>query len=130
MDRSADWIKQSKRDLEKARLDIEHSYHEWACFTAQQAGEKAVKAVYQALNMSVRGHSIVKMLEGLKERMDVAEGILHAGRVLDRYYIESRYPNGFPSGSPHEYFDGKIAEEALDAAGEIYRFCENTVGGL
>jgi HEPN domain-containing protein len=66
MERSADWLKQAKRDLEKAKLDFHHSFFEWACFTAQQSAEKAVKAVYQKLNMSVKGHSIVKMLEELQ----------------------------------------------------------------
>lgn len=99
-DRSADWLKQAKRDLEKANLDLEHSFYEWACFTAQQASEKAVKALYQRLHRFVRGHSVVRMLEGLKDSVEVPSGLLHAARILDRYYMESRYPNGFPEGSP------------------------------
>jgi HEPN domain-containing protein len=31
-------------DLEHARSDRERGYHHWACFSAQQAAEKAVKA--------------------------------------------------------------------------------------
>jgi len=34
MDRSADWLKQAERDIEKANLDIEYSFYEWACFTS------------------------------------------------------------------------------------------------
>ena len=130
MDRSADWLRQAKRDLEKAKLDVEYSYYEWACFTSQQSAEKTVKALYQSLNMSVRGHSIVKMLDGLKNSFNIPEDILHAARILDRYYIESRYPNGFPEGSPLDYFDRKIAEEALDASRKILGFCENKIRRL
>jgi HEPN domain-containing protein len=60
MNRSEDWIRQGKRDLERAKLDIEHKYYEWACFTSQQAAGKAVKAVYQALNSSARGIQLLK----------------------------------------------------------------------
>ena len=130
MNRSEDWLKQAKRDQERAKLDIEHEYYEWACFTSQQAIEKVVKAVYQALNSSVRGHSIVKMLKGLKGQFEIHEDMIHGARILDRYYIEARYPNGFPEGSPFEYFDKKIAEEAYNAAREIFGFCENIVSRL
>jgi len=129
MDRSQDWIKQARRDLQRAKLDVEHDYFEWACFAAQQSAEKAVKAVYQASNQSVRGHSIVKMLQGLQNSINVSEPLIHFARVLDRYYIESRYPNGFPEGSPFEFFDEKLAEEALHAAGQILRFCDDRIGG-
>ena len=130
VERAADWLKQSKRDFDKSKIDIENAYYEWACFTAQQSAEKAVKALYQKLHMSVRGHSILKMLEGLSASTPAPEEIMHAGRLLDRYYIETRYPNGFPEGSPSDYFDKKIAEEAHDAAGKILRFCEDTVSKL
>ena len=127
MDRSADWLKQAERDIEKANLDIEYSFYEWACFTSQQSAEKAVKALFQKLNMTVRGHSIVKMLEGLKNFIEVPDNIFHVARILDRYYIEGRYPNGFPAGSPSDYFDEKIAKEAHDSAKEIFGFCKDHI---
>ena len=128
MNRSKDWLNQAQRDMAKAKLDMEYSFHEWACFTSQQAAEKAVKALYMSMNLSARGHSIVKMLENLTDKLPVPEDILHAGRLLDRYYIESRYPNGFPAGCPMDYFDEKIAGEAYSAACEIVRFCEDHIG--
>ena len=127
MNRSLDWFRQAKRDREKGNIDIEHAYYEWACFSFQQASEKGVKNVYQHKNMSVRGHSIVKLLEGLSEIIDVREDILHAGRVLDRYYLEGRYPNGFPAGSPSDFFDEKIALEARDASDKILGFCADII---
>lgn len=128
MERSADWLKQAKRDLDKAELDLQHAFFEWSCFTAQQAAEKAVKAVYQKLNMSVKGHSIVKMLEELQSStLKISEELFHSARILDRYYTVSRYPNGFPEGSPLDFFDEKIAREALDAAHKIVRFCDDKI---
>src|SRR5688572_10520722 len=119
MERSRDWMAQAERDLEKARLDREHGYHEWACFTAHQAAEKALKAVVQRRGSSARGHSLLRLSEALA--ID-DEPRLHAARVLDRYYIQARYPNGFPSGAPLEYFDEILSREAVDAADAIVRF--------
>ncbi|MCX7667429.1 MAG: HEPN domain-containing protein [Atribacterota bacterium] len=125
--RSSDWFLQAKRDCEKAALDFEHGFYEWCCFTAQQAAEKALKALYYRMNQSVRGHSLIRMLEGLSSRMAIPEELYHRARVLDRYYQEALYPNGFPEGSPFEFFDAQIAKEALDAARAILEFCENHI---
>jgi len=38
-------MKQALKDLSHARLSLENGDFEWACFAAQQAGEKAVKAL-------------------------------------------------------------------------------------
>jgi HEPN domain-containing protein len=45
MKRILTWLDQAHCDLKKAELDLQHAYCEWACFTAQQAAEKAVKSL-------------------------------------------------------------------------------------
>lgn len=47
MERSKDWMDEAEGDLEHAKSDTERGYYNWACFSAQQAAEKAVKAVFQ-----------------------------------------------------------------------------------
>ncbi len=126
MQRSEDWLRQAERDLLKVRLDLENEFFEWACFTAHQAAEKALKAVYQARSLSVRGHAVLSLLHGLGE--EISEPLLHAARVLDRYYIEARYPNGLIDGAPMDYFDRQLAEEALDVAQAVVRFCRDRLG--
>jgi hypothetical protein len=71
-----------------------------------------------------------KNAAGLEEQFDIPDDITHNARVLDRYYIESRYPNGFPEGSPFDYFDEKIAKEAHNAASKIFGFCEDIISKL
>jgi predicted nucleotidyltransferase len=58
---------QAQRDLEKAQVDLQHAYWEWACFTAQQAAEKGVKAWLMRRGYSVRGHSITSLLRAGRE---------------------------------------------------------------
>ncbi len=56
--RALDWFRQTLKDLEHVRKSIELEHYEWACFAAQQAAEKAVKALYQKLGIEVWGHSV------------------------------------------------------------------------
>lgn len=42
MNRWKDWYEQGKRDLERAKIDIQYEYFEWASFTFQQASEKVL----------------------------------------------------------------------------------------
>ena len=67
MNRSQDWLAQALRDLEKAKNDIRFEYWEWACFTAQQAAEKAVKALLMARGSDAWGHAITPMLRALRD---------------------------------------------------------------
>lgn len=67
--------------------------------------KKAVKAVYLANNRSVKGHGILKMLHFLQSEgnFEIGEELLQMARILDRYYIEARYPIGFPTGKPANF---------------------------
>jgi HEPN domain-containing protein len=47
VNRAKDWLEQARRDLDHGRYAASGGYHEWACFSAQQSAEKALKALYQ-----------------------------------------------------------------------------------
>ena len=58
--RHQDWFNQGQRDVELARWCIEGGHYEWACFVAQQAAEKVIKAVFQKLGGVAWGHSVTE----------------------------------------------------------------------
>jgi len=124
--RAADWMHQAKRDLQHARHDLRTSYFEWACFSAHQASEKAVKALLQHLHGEGRGHSITVFLRALSRRIPISEELREAGLRLDRL---SRYANSFDSGAPADYFSEKDAWEAIGHAASIVDFCEGRIPG-
>jgi amidophosphoribosyltransferase len=124
-ERSADWMKQAKRDLEMAKKARESGFYEWSCFIAQQAAEKGVKAVYQSKGGSAIGHGIGSLLRGLENRVPPSGEILKAAKMLDGYYIPSRYPDGMAQGTPADHFDKEDADGAIRSAGEILRFCQD-----
>lgn len=56
MERSKDWLDQAAGDLEHSKSDASLKYYNWACFSAQQSAEKAVKAVLQKMGAEAWGH--------------------------------------------------------------------------
>jgi HEPN domain-containing protein len=44
--RARAWFAQAERDLDQAQSSRREGWHEWACFAAQQAVEKAVKCLH------------------------------------------------------------------------------------
>ncbi len=95
-DRTKDWLNQALRDLEHAKLSLEHKNYEWACFASHQSAEKAVKALHLYYKQEAWGHVISKLLQELP--IEVPYELIEKARVLDMYYIPTRYPNGFPEG--------------------------------
>jgi len=126
-ERSKDWLNQAIRDLGKAQLDLKWEYYEWACFTAQQAAEKAVKAVFQYIHADAWGHSISGLLKELPADYAPEYSLIETAILLDRFYIPARYPNGFASGMPKDYFTKKDAEDACTSAKAIIDFCKNKI---
>lgn len=125
--RANDWIEQARRDLQHAESDLRSSFHEWACFSAQQAAEKAVKAIFYKLNADAWGHSITKLLKELSKNTEVDSSLIKAAQNLDRFYIPARYPNGFDIGKPADYYSEDDAKGAIAHANQIIRFCESHI---
>lgn len=119
--RAKDWMRQALQDLDHARLSLKNGHYEWACFSAQQAAEKAVKALYESMNMEAWGHSISRMLKELLEK--VPENLVSKAKELDRHYIPTRYPNFHSEGAPMDYYSRVDAERAIEYATEIIEFC-------
>jgi HEPN domain-containing protein len=118
--RSKDWLAQANRDLEQARSSQSEGRHEWACFAAHQAAEKAVKAMHLSLGQEAWGHVVARLLTELP--YPPPEVIMDKARVLDNFYIPTRYPNGHPEGAPFEHYGWIQSEEAIKYAGEIIEF--------
>jgi HEPN domain-containing protein len=122
-------MEQSKRDLQMARQAAASGFPEWACFIAQQAAEKALKAVYQKRGGVAWGHSVADLLQGLPGDCKTPSDLSRVARNLDRWYIQARYPDGFPQGKPGDYVDTEDAKDAIGGAGRILQFCESLLAG-
>jgi HEPN domain-containing protein len=120
--RARDWFRQAVRDLEQAEDCRRAGRHEWACFAAQQAAEKAVKALHLRWGQEAWGHVVAKLLRELPEAARVPDELVEKGRVLDTFYIPPRYPNSHAEGAPFEHYGPLQSEEAIRYAREILDF--------
>jgi len=121
--RARDWYDQGGRDLEHARHARDGGHHEWACFAAQQAAERAVNAVILAHAGEPWGHSVLALVRALPPALAAPRTVVDAARELDKLYIPTRYPNGFDQGKPGDYFTGEDAAHAIEKADAILCFC-------
>jgi HEPN domain-containing protein len=119
-DRSKDWFAQAERDLEQAKSSQKDGRHEWACFAAHQSAEKAVKALHLSLKQEAWGHVVARLLDELP--VTVPEDLVEKSKVLDGFYIPTRYANGHPQGAPFEHYGKLQSTEAISYAGEILEF--------
>ncbi len=118
------WLSQSERDLDAARYLREGGRHNLACYQAQQAAEKALKAVlYAKGEESVLGHSALVLVGAAAELEPTLQAVADSARRLDRFYIPTRYPNGLPGGIPADAFDERDATGAIDEAEVVMAVC-------
>lgn len=116
---------QAEGDLEHAKNDLKYGFYDWACFSAQQSAEKAVKAVFQKLGAEAWGHSVYDLLINLKEKVEVIDELLEYALELDKAYIPTRYPNAHPSSSPRRRYTKREAERMIKYAEKIFKFCKD-----
>ena len=110
------WFQTAESDLETSRVLHRNGRYAHACFHAQQAGEKAVKAVWHVKAGDPWGDSVQRLIRDLEE-FDAGlfvqlRDLLPDGSRLDKYYIPTRYPNGLPDLAPEEAY---LEEDALTA---------------
>lgn len=125
--RSRDWFTQAVRDLDQARDSEAADRHEWACFAAQQAAEKAVKALHLDRGQEAWGHMVAQLLQELHGEVPVA--LLDKAKVLDNFYVATRYANGHPAGAPFEHYGRLQSGPAITYASEILEFVRAQMAG-
>jgi HEPN domain-containing protein len=123
------WLLAAREDLAYARHAASGSHHAPACFFAQQAAEKAVKALHYLRGArAVMGHNVRALIEQLDPRSRSLEPLLDAARELDLLYVPTRYPNGLDSGTPAAAFSGAQSGRALDLASRLVEAAAGELG--
>lgn len=120
-----EWLAYARRDLAIARVVLpEGGAYESLCFHAQQAAEKAIKAVYRAKGQVFRyTHDLDDLLDGLEQSgHEVPETIWEAAD-LTRFAWETRYPSFGEPVSQEEY------EQALVVAERVVLWAAEIVEG-
>jgi len=116
------WLTTSIQDLAVSKR-LTDEMPNVACFHAQQAAEKAIKAVLVArCGDAARDHSIVTLLtECQSAGMRIDPALVDDARRLDKFYVSSRYPDALGGLDPTSMFG---ASEATEAAARASRFLD------
>ena len=118
-----DWLRHANSDLSLARvLPPPSVLLESLCFHAQQAAEKALKAILVTRSVSFpKTHSIRILLDLLAQHLTVPEEIHYAAGLTD-YAVTARYPGVAESVGEEEYQEAvSVAEAVVSWAERIVR---------
>ena len=107
------WLRQAERGLEQARVSAHGERHSWACVDAQQAAEKAVKAVHLSLGQEPFGYVIAQLLRDLPG--GVPEKLVDKALALDSLSVPARHREQRMPSAVH-------SKQAISYAGEIIDF--------
>ena len=125
----SDWIRHAKSDLSLAEQQTPPGVlHKTLCFHAQQAAEKAIKALYQVLHLDAWGHTLSVLLASLPEPARPDASLVDVAKALDKHYIPTRYPNGFERGAPTDFYTHDEAALAIRQAEAIVEYCRRQIG--
>ncbi|HEY2027830.1 MAG TPA: HEPN domain-containing protein [Myxococcales bacterium] len=123
---SARWLAQSLDDFKAATVLLAANQFAQAGFYAQQAAEKAVKAVLISMDADPWGHSVAKLLEGAGQEF---ASLKDAAAALDKLYIPTRYPDALPDLIPAESYRRSEIERALSESKSILDACAARLKG-
>jgi HEPN domain-containing protein len=115
------WLDYARSDLLAARRSAGPGVRwETSCYQAQQAAEKAVKAVLiRSGVMPPRTHYLERLLRLLPPDVARPPDVLASVR-LTQYAVETRYPGGGTSVSEDDYREAlRLAQAVVDWAAEI-----------
>lgn len=116
-----DWLRHAHSDLELAREKPSPKVlFEDLCFHAQQAAEKALKAVLIAQEISFpRTHNIRTLLDLLPQTVQLPDEVQGVGK-LTTYAVSSRYPGIVEPIDEEEHQESvRLAEIAVNWAENV-----------
>ena len=120
-----EWLNRARSNLALANMHGEGVYLEDLCFNAQQAVEKAIKALLIQRHVQFPYvHDIAELLTVLEAAdQEIPPAIKQAER-LTRFAVFTRYPGVAPPIRQEEY------TEAVRIAGEVLQWVEHLIRRL
>ncbi len=120
-----EWLRHARSNLRIAERGhrLKEVLREDLCFNAQQAAEKALKAVCIQRGIDFpKTHSLVRLMDILE-----ADGLpfpedIKAADILTQYAVQARYPTWDEAITPEEY------REALQLAARVLFWAEKIIG--
>lgn len=119
------WLASARSDLELAQVPrSEGILREALCFHAQQAAEKALKALLIACGIPFpKTHNIKTLLERIPDGHPLPDEVLNAAGLTD-YAVLTRYPGDYEPVDEDEH------REAVESARAVLQWVQRVVAAL
>jgi len=118
LEKAREWQKRAKSNIAFAKISTisQEILYEDLCYNAQQAIEKALKALCIAHEIIFpRTYDIAYLMELLDVKGITMPVKLESARILTDYAVETRYPGDYEPVDEMDYLKAvKIAEEIVD----------------
>lgn len=108
------WWRQAAADLRASSVLADAGEWSHSCFQAQQAAEKALKALLADRDQDLRSHSLAALLRELGG--EAPQQWATQARSLDKLYAPTGYPDALGDAAPMDVFGPEDAERAMQAA--------------
>jgi len=122
-----EWLRRARSNLVRARQRQPDVYFEDLCFDAQQAAEKAVKALL--LHMDVRfpyTHDLADLLTLVQQNEQPVPNSVKEAAALSEYAVETRYPGLAEPVTEEEHAEAvKWAERVVQWAKQRVKDSDN-----
>jgi HEPN domain-containing protein len=113
-DDAREWLNRAKSRMAKARARLPAVYLEDLCFDAQQAAEKALKAVLIAYHVRFPFvHDLGELLRLIEESGEDIPDVVRDAVPLTDYAVEARYPGPGEPVDEEEYAGAIAAAQAV-----------------
>ena len=118
------WLAQADEDLLTARVNLEGRRYYACVFFAQQAAEKALKALFIEVQRDLppKGHNLAELARILKTPEEVREAAIE----LAPEYLVSRYPDA-AVGIPAEMYTPRSAKVHLEAGERVLEWVKEQI---
>lgn len=125
-DETRSWLAQAREDLETSKFLATSRYYA-AVFFAQQAAEKALKALYIEVcrDFPPKNHNLVELCRALTAPPEIVE----AARELNPEYFTTRYPDA-AVGIPADMYSEQSARVHLEACEKVMAWTESLLSSV
>ena len=125
------WRSEANRALRSAELQAGDDLHNWACFSAEQAAQLALKGLLHGVGAAAWGHDLEQLAQRARDQdLAMSQEIADAFRRLGRLYIPARYPDAHAAGDAASHFAASDAEAAMRDARDALSWVDEQWKGL
>lgn len=124
MDKTKGWYTLAEEDLLWAKASFEDKILRGACFAAQQAAEKALKAFLVSKNIATpKIHDLVALNQECVKQDSEFNQLEEACNLISPYYLSTRYPDV----AQFEEFSEEQTKDMIAQAEKVLNFVRTKI---